>query len=99
MGIVLASAAVIRLTNQYFLALLLVPGLFYLTVGVHVRTLWIWSALDGMESAFSLLFGDLFFYVLSLYTGVFANKTYDPVSSFRALGLVLPFVRRCPEGC
>jgi hypothetical protein len=31
-GIILAAVAVIRLTNRYFLALLLVPGLFYLTI-------------------------------------------------------------------
>ena len=92
LGIILAGKAVIRLTNRYFLALLLVPGLFYMVIGVHVRTLSMWSALDGMESAFSLLFGGLFFYVLSLYTGSSANKPYDQVSACRALGLVLPFV-------
>jgi hypothetical protein len=92
LGIILASKAVIRLTNRYFLALLLVPGLFYMVIGVHVRTLSMWSALDGMESAFSLLFGGLFFYVLSLYIGPSASKPYDQVSAFRALGLVLPFV-------
>jgi hypothetical protein len=92
LGIILASKAVIRLTNRYFLALLLVPGLFYMVIGVHVRTLSMWSALDGMESAFSLLFGGLFFYVLSLYTGSSTNKPYDQVSACRALGLVLPFV-------
>lgn len=91
-GIMLAAVAVIRLTNRYFLALLLVPGLFYLTIGIHVRTLWVWAALNGMESAFSLLFGGLFFYVLSLYTGSSARKPYDPVSACRALGLVLPFI-------
>lgn len=92
LGIILASKAVIRFTNRYFLALLLVPGLFYMVIGVHVRTLAMWSALDGMESAFSLLFGGLFFYVLSLYTGSSARKSYDQVSACRALGLVLPFV-------
>ena len=91
-GIILAAVAVIRLTNRYFLALLLVPGLFYLAIGIHVRTLWVWSALDGMESAFSLLFGGLFFYVLSLYAGSYARKPYDPASAYRALGLVLPFI-------
>jgi hypothetical protein len=92
LGIILASAAVIRLTNRYLLALLLVPGLFYLVVGIHVRTLSMWSALDGMESAFSLLFGGLFFYVLSMQTGSSSNKLYDQVSACRALGIVLPFV-------
>jgi hypothetical protein len=92
LGIILASAAVIRLTNRYFLALLLVPGLFYMVVGVHTRTLAMWSALDGMESGFSLLFGGLFFYVLSFYIGSSAKKSYDQISACRAIGLVLPFV-------
>ncbi len=92
LGIILAGKAVIRLTNRYFLALLLVPGLFYMVIGVHVRTLSMWSALDGMESAFSLLFGGLFFYVLSLYAAPSACKPYDQIAACRALGLVLPFV-------
>jgi hypothetical protein len=91
-GIILASAAVIRLTRQYFLGVLLVPGLFYLTVGVHVRALWVWSTLDGMESAFSTLFGGIFFYTLSYYFRRTPNSTFDPVSTYRALGFVLPFI-------
>lgn len=90
-GITLAAAAIIRLTNQYFLSVLLVPGLFYLTAGVHVRTLSAWSALDGMESAFSVLFGGLFFFAYSLYAA--GRKTsFDTVALCNALGLVLPFV-------
>jgi hypothetical protein len=92
LGIILASAAVIRLTNRYLLALLLVPGLFYLLIGVHTRTLAMWSALDGMESGFSLLFGGLFFYVLSFYIGSSSRKSYDQISACRATGLVLPLV-------
>jgi hypothetical protein len=88
----LASAAVIRMTNQYFLGLLLVPGLYYIAIGVHVRNLWIWAALDGMESAFSMLFGGVFFLVLSLYIGVAAKRDFEPIAAYRALGLVLPFL-------
>jgi len=92
-GIVLTAVAVIRMTNQYLLALLLVPGLFYLVAGVHVRTLSVWSALDGMESAFSVLFGGIFFFVFSRYYGVTeAKRPLDAVSLCRALGLVLPFL-------
>jgi hypothetical protein len=91
-GVILASAAIVRLTNQYFLGLLLVPGLYYVVVGVHVRNLWIWSALDGMESAFSVLFGGVFFYVLSHHIGPAAKGVFRPVTTFRALGLVLPFL-------
>jgi hypothetical protein len=90
LGIVLASSGVIRMTNRYFLGLLLVPGLFYLTIGVHVRDLWIWSALDGMESAFSVLFGGLFFYLLSFHVGTTARKRFDSVAACRTLGWILP---------
>jgi hypothetical protein len=92
LGVILASAAVVRMTNQYFLGLLIVPGIYYLAVGVHVRNLWIWSALDGMESAFSILFGGLFFFVLSCYLGVGAKRELYPVDVYRALGFVLPLL-------
>jgi hypothetical protein len=91
-GIVLAAVAIIRFTNRYFLALLLVPGLFYLAFGVHVSSNWIWWVLDGMESSFSLLFGSIFFFVLSFYMGVASGKKFDLLPACRALGLVLPFL-------
>jgi hypothetical protein len=92
LGVVLASAAVIRMTNQYFLGLLMVPGLYYLAIGVHVRNMSIWAALDGMESAFSVLFGGVFFFVLSYFVGAAAKRSFDSVAACRALGLVLPFL-------
>jgi hypothetical protein len=91
-GVILASAAIIRMTNQYFLGLLLVPGLYYIAIGVHVRNLWIWAALDGMESAFSVLFGGILFFVLSLFIGAAAKREFEPIAAYRALGLVLPFL-------
>jgi hypothetical protein len=92
LGVFLASAAVIRMTGQSFLGLLLVPGLYYMIAGVHVRNLWIWSELDGMESAFSILFGGVFFLVVSRYIGASARREFDAVDAYRALGLVLPFL-------
>ena len=79
-------AAVVRMTNQYFLGLLIVPGIYYLAVGVHVRNLWIWSALDGMESAFSILFGGLFLFFCSelLYSKAGAKREFHPVDVYRA---------------
>ena len=92
-GTMLASAAIIRMTNRYFLGLLVVPGLFYLIVGVHVRVLPIWSALDGMESGFSILFGGTVFFVMSRHFRI-ANRgtTAGPIELCRALGLILPFL-------
>jgi len=91
-GVILASAAIVRMTGHAFLGLLVVPGLYYLAIGVHVRNLWIWSGLDGMESAFSLLFGGLFFFVLSLFIGASARKPFELIAAYRALGLVLPLI-------
>ena len=85
-GIILASAAVIRMTNQYFLGLLLVPGLYYIVIGVHINNLSIWAALDGMESAFSVLFGGIFFFVLSQFTGVAARRVFEPIAAYRGTG-------------
>jgi hypothetical protein len=45
-----------------------------------------------MESAFSILFGGIFFFVLSRYIGAAAGKIFVPVNAYRALGLVLPFL-------
>ena len=92
LGVALASAAVIRMTRQKFLGLLMAPGLFYLLVGVQVKTLWIWSSLDGMESAFSTLFGGALFLILSFYMGASATRRFRPVEVYRALGLLLPFL-------
>jgi hypothetical protein len=90
-GAMLASAAIVRMTGSRFLGLLVVPGAYYLAVGVHVRNLSIWSAFDGMESAFSLLFGGLLLHVVSV-----ALRTPDRpptlVSVCRAMGSVLPFL-------
>jgi hypothetical protein len=91
-GIVLASAAIVRLTNRYFLGFLVVPGLFYLVAGAHVGNDAIWSVLDGMESSFSILFGGLFFIVLSYRMGVPGRGGFNLVPACRALGLVLPFL-------
>jgi hypothetical protein len=92
LGVILASAATVRMTNQYFLGLLLVPGLYYMVAGVHVRNLSIWSAFNGMESAPSILFGGLLFFVFSRYYSVAARESFDTVGAYRALGWVLPFL-------
>jgi hypothetical protein len=91
-GITFASAAIVRITRVWFLGLLVVPGVYYLAVGIQVRNLWIWEALHGMESAYSVLFGGIFFYVLSHFIGASARKPFDIVAACRALGFVLPFL-------
>jgi hypothetical protein len=92
LGVVLTAAAIIRFTRMPILALLVVPGVYYLVVGVHVRNLSIWATLDGMESAFSVLFAGLFFEVASrVLTGPEAGDG-RVVRLAKATGLVLPFL-------
>jgi hypothetical protein len=88
LGVLLASAAIVRITGKWFLGLLVVPGVYYLIVGVHVRNLWIWSSLDGMEAAYSTLWGGLLFYVLSRYI----RKGSSVADASRAAGIVFPLV-------
>ena len=92
MGVVLASAAVVRMTRQRFLGLLLVPGLYYLAIGVHVRNLPIWEALDGMESAFSVLFCGVFFFTVSHFVGESTKHAALGIGAYRAIGFLLPFI-------
>jgi hypothetical protein len=92
LGVCLASAAVVRMTRMYFLGLLLVPGLFYMAIGVHVTTLPIWMVFDGMESALCTFFGGILFYILSRHYGASARQPVDVLKACRELGLVLPFI-------
>lgn len=92
LGVALASAGVVRITQRKFLGLMMVPGLFYLAIGVHTDTQSIWAAFNGMESAFSVLFGGVLFFVLSFHYGLAARRPFDVVRAYRALGWVLPFL-------
>ena len=102
LGAMFASAAIGRLTAQPWLGLLVAPGLYFLVVGVHVRNLWIWASLDGMESAFSLFFGGLFFFAASHFLAAStpasdtpasdAPTPFDTLAASRVLGLILPLV-------
>lgn len=91
-GAVLTALAIARMTGTPLLGLLVVPGVFYLVIGVHVRTLSIWAALDGMESAFSMLFGGIFFLTMSRWIGKASALDFDLSGASRAIGLVLPWL-------
>lgn len=91
-GVVFASAAIMRMTGRRWLGLLVVPGVFYLVVGVHDRTLSIWTTLDGMESAFSLMFGGFFFFVVSRFVGTGESLRRQLMPLAKALGAVLPWL-------
>ncbi len=91
LGAVFASMAIQRLTGQKYLGLLVIPGIFYLTFGVHVQTLSVWSTVDGMESAYSLLFGGLFFYVMSKFNDL-SDSAEDLIGACKKIGFILPFM-------
>lgn len=91
-GVMLTAKSIIRFTRSPMLAVLLVPGVYYLVVGVHVRNLWIWTSLDGMESAFSTLFGGLLFYVSSNIITNTRHAGNRAVRFSKAIGLILPFL-------
>ncbi len=91
LGSALASAAIVRITGHRLLGLLVVPGLAYLFLGAYA-SLFIWAGVDGMESAYSVLFGGLLFYVASYFLGASAPLEFSSVRACRALGMVLPFL-------
>ena len=93
-GSVLTSAAIIRVTNQKYLGLIVVPGFFYLTVGVHSNCLSIWQFVDGMESGFSTLFGGIFYFTLSNYIKkpLNVNNNFDLLRICQLTGLTIPFI-------
>jgi hypothetical protein len=98
-GVGLTSLAILRYTRSPLLALLTVPGVYYLVCGSLFSNLPIWAAVSGMEAGFSTLFGGLLLYLM-------ARAVTDPRSRFEeepyaprglwtpwlAMGLVLPFV-------
>jgi hypothetical protein len=91
LGSVLTSAAIIRLTNQKYLGLLVAPGVFYLLIGVHANCLSIWSNFDGMESGLSVLFGGLFYFLVSKQINP-SNGAFDLLKTSRIIGLTIPFI-------
>ena len=92
LGAALAAAAIVRLTGHKALGLLVVPGVYYLVAGVHVHNLWLWASMDGMESALSILFGGLFFLLLSFFIGASAPSGFDLLRFAKASRWVLPLI-------
>ena len=95
-GAMLTSAAIIRFTGQKYLGLLVVPGCFYLAIGVHGECLSIWQFVDGMESGFSTLFGGIFYFVLSHVIkqpeSEHSFKEPELLKICQVVGLLIPFI-------
>lgn len=92
-GAAFAAAAVHRFTRSLLLSLLIVPGAYYALIGAQFHSQSLWSFADGMESAFSVFWGGMFFYVLASGLAEPAPRSSAALlgrpTLFRNLGLVL----------
>jgi hypothetical protein len=98
-GAGLAALAIMRYTRSPLLAMLTVPGVYYMVCGSLFSNLPIWASVSGMEAGFSTLFGGLLLYVMARAVtdprGRFEAEPYaarGPFTPWLWMGLVLPFV-------
>lgn len=77
-GTLALGAAIRRFTGSWALALLAVPGVYFLVIGQALGNLPVWAFFDGMEAGLAFLLAGLFFWLLAA-----------PRPSMAALGLVL----------
>jgi len=68
-GVLTLGAAIARLTGSWVLALLAVPGVWYLTLGQGFGNLAVWSFLDGMEAALAFALAGLLALVVAHWPG------------------------------
>lgn len=54
-GVLLLGAAIRRATRYWLLAMLAVPGVYYLVIGQALRNLPVWAFFDGMEAGLAFL--------------------------------------------
>lgn len=60
-GVLLLGLAIRRMTGSWLLAMLAVPGVYYLVIGQALRNLPVWSFFDGMEAGLAFLLSGLLF--------------------------------------
>ncbi len=54
-GVLLLGAAIRRATGSWLLAMLVVPGVYFLVIGQALRNLPVWAFFDGMEAGLAFL--------------------------------------------
>lgn len=79
-GVLLLGLAIRRMTGSWLLAMLAVPGVYYLAIGQALRNLPVWGFFDGMEAGLAFLLSGLLFSL--------AARGARPV----ALGVVMAFL-------
>ena len=77
-GVLVLGAAIRRFTGSWLLALLSVPGVYYLTIGQTLHNLPVWGFFDGMEAGLAFLISALLLWLT-------ARQTTRPLT----LGLVI----------
>ncbi|MCW1933114.1 hypothetical protein [Pararhodobacter zhoushanensis] len=77
-GVLALGAAIQRFTGSWLLALLTVPGVYYLTIGQSLHNLPVWGFFDGMEAGLAFLISGLLLWLV-------ARRTTHPLT----LGLVI----------
>ncbi|GAB4270380.1 MAG: hypothetical protein Kow0013_22600 [Pararhodobacter sp.] len=58
-GVLLVGLAIRRLTGSWLLAMLAVPGVYYLVIGQALRNLPVWAFFDGMEAGLAFCLSGL----------------------------------------
>lgn len=82
-GVLTLGAAIRRFTGSWFLAMLAVPGVYYLMIGQSLQNLPVWGFFDGMEVG-------LAFFLAALLAFVIAGMTRDPdAGPWPLIGLIL----------
>ncbi len=84
-GVLALGAAIRRITGSWLLAMLVVPGAYFLLIGQALRNLPVWGFFDGMESGLAfLLSGVLLWQIAGRRAGQPDNPTRD-----REIGAVI----------
>jgi len=68
-GVLTLGAAIARLTGSWVLALLAVPGVWFLTLGQGFMNLAVWQFLDGMEAALAFALAGLLALTIAHWPG------------------------------
>lgn len=88
LGVWALGTAIWRLTGSWTLALLTVPGVYFLMVGQGLGNLPVWAFLDGMEAALVFALAGLLALRIAAYPGPVQARATDHLG----LGLVLALI-------
>ncbi|MCB1390830.1 MAG: hypothetical protein KDK12_17075 [Rhodobacteraceae bacterium] len=64
-GVLALGGAIRRFTGSWALAMLAVPGVYYLVIGQALGNLPVWGFFDGMEAGLAFLLSGIFFWLLA----------------------------------